>query len=235
MDDTRDPARRTGEDVPTDATRGHVPDVVRSVGQLRAAAQLCRGCALYAGATQAVMGDGPEDARLVLVGEQPGDQEDRVGEPFVGPAGRLLERAMGEAGIDPARVYLTNAVKHFRHEGNRGTRRLHRSPGRTHVVACAPWLDAELRLVRPTGVVLLGATAGGAVHGPSCRLAGQRGRPVPWPADRWPLEHVPAWTLATMHPSGVLRSRDREADLAALVADLATARRLVDRPRGHGG
>jgi DNA polymerase len=212
---------------PTDDTAEHVPDVVRSVGQLREAAQVCRGCVLYAGATQAVMGEGPEDARLVLVGEQPGDQEDRAGEPFVGPAGRLLERAMSEAGLDPAGVYLTNAVKHFRHDGNRGKQRLHKSPGRTHVVACSPWLDAELRLVRPTGVVLLGATAGGAVHGPGFRLSGSRGRAIPWPSDRWPLDPAPSWTLATMHPSGVLRSRQRDDDFAALVADLAEARRLL--------
>ena len=217
----------TAGTVPTDDTNEHVPDVVRSVDQLREAAQGCRGCALYAGATQAVMGDGPGNARLVLVGEQPGDQEDRAGEPFVGPAGRLLERAMTEAGLDPARVYLTNAVKHFRHEGNRGKQRLHKSPGRTDVVACSPWLDAELKLVRPAGVVLLGATAGGAVHGPSFRLAGWRGRPHPWPSDRWPLESAPSWTLATMHPSGVLRSRQRDDDFAALVADLAEARRLL--------
>lgn len=213
--------------VPTDDTWSHVPDHLESVAQLRAAAQDCRGCTLYADATQAVMGDGPADARLMLVGEQPGDQEDRAGEPFVGPAGRLLERALTEAGIDPAGVYLTNTVKHFRHEGNRGTQRLHKSPGRTHVAACRPWLDAELRLVRPTGVVLLGATAGAAVHGPSFRLGTHRGRPLDWPEDRWPLDTPPAWTLATMHPSGVLRSRQREEDLDALIADLAAARTLA--------
>jgi DNA polymerase len=193
------------------------------VDQLRTAAQSCEGCELFRGATQVVMGDGREDARLVLVGEQPGNKEDVVGEPFVGPAGRLLEKALGEVGLGAGEVFLTNAVKHFRFSRSGGKQRLHKSPGRTHVVACQPWLDAELRLVRPQGVVLLGATAGSAVYGASFRLGPVRGKPQPWPEDRWSLAHPPEWVLATMHPSGVLRSRRRDEDFAALVADLRVA------------
>jgi DNA polymerase len=200
-----------------------VPDQVRSVDELRTAAGACEGCELYRDATQVVMGDGREDARLVLVGEQPGDKEDQIGEPFVGPAGRLLEKALTEAGLAVEDVFLTNAVKHFRFARSRGKQRLHKSPGRTHVVACQPWLEAELTLVRPRGVVLLGATAGSAVYGASFRLGPARGRPQPWPSDRWPLTDPPDWVLATMHPSGVLRSRQRDEDFAALVADLRVA------------
>jgi DNA polymerase len=191
--------------------------------QLRTAASACEGCELYRDATQVVMGDGREDARLLMVGEQPGDQEDKVGEPFVGPAGRLLEKALGEAGLAADDVFLTNAVKHFRFTRGRGKQRLHKSPGRTHVVACQPWLEAELGLVRPDGVVLLGATAGSAVYGASFRLGSVRGKPQDWPEDRWPLADPPAWVVATMHPSGVLRSRQRDEDFAALVGDLRVA------------
>lgn len=188
---------------------------------LHAAAQACRGCELYRDATQAVPGDGPVDARLVLVGEQPGDQEDRAGEPFVGPAGRLLDKALGEAGLVREQLFVTNAVKHFRFE-TKGKRRIHQSPTRWQVVACQPWLLAELDLVRPTGVVLLGATAGAAVHGSSFRLGARRGRVEPWP-DGFGLEQPPSWVVATAHPSAVLRSTDREAARAALVADLRLA------------
>jgi DNA polymerase len=200
-----------------------VPDTPRSVEELRGAAQACEGCELYRDATQVVMGDGREDARLVLVGEQPGDKEDLVGEPFVGPAGRLLDKALAEAGLAAEDVFLTNAVKHFRFSRSRGKQRLHKAPGRTHVVACQPWLEAELGLVRPEGVVLLGATAGSAVYGGSFRLGPVRGSTQPWPEDHWPLDDPPDWVLATMHPSGVLRSRQREEDFAALVADLKVA------------
>ena len=136
-----------------------------SLTSLREAAQECRGCELYQNATQAVMGDGPRKAPLMVIGEQPGDKEDLAGEPFVGPAGRLLDRALDEAGIDPAAVFRTNVVKHFRFSGTRGKQRIHKSPSRVHVAACGPWLVAELALVKPTGVVLLGGTAGQAVYG----------------------------------------------------------------------
>ena len=194
---------------------------------LRAAAQQCRGCELYADATQAVVGEGPEDASLVLIGEQPGDQEDRAGEPFVGPAGKLLDRALGDAGIDPASVFRTNAVKHFRFSGTRGKQRIHKGPGRVHVAACQPWLLAELDIVKPRGAVLLGATAGQAVFGASFRVGATRGRRLDWPADGGGL-HRPGWVVPTVHPSSVLRSRERDADLAAFVADLREVRALLE-------
>ena len=195
---------------------------------LRAAAQECRGCELYADATQAVVGEGPEDAALVLIGEQPGDQEDRAGEPFVGPAGKLLDRALGDAGIDPASVFRTNAVKHFRFSGTRGKQRIHKGPGRPHVAACQPWLLAELEVVRPAGAVLLGATAGQAVFGASFRVGATRGTRLEWPLGGAGAAHRPDWVVPTVHPSSVLRSRERDADLAAFVEDLRAVRALLD-------
>ena len=195
-----------------------------SVQQLREAAQRCQGCELFRDATQAVMGAGPENAALMLVGEQPGDQEDREGLPFVGPAGRLLVGALGEAGLDPATVYRTNAVKHFRSERGAG-KRIHKSPSRWHLAACEPWLLAELDLVRPEVVVLLGATAGQAVYGSSFRVGTQRGRPLDWPEGLGSAGVRAA--LATVHPSSVLRSRQRDADHARFVADLVVAREVL--------
>ena len=200
-----------------------------TLASLRAAAQECRGCELHADATQAVVGEGPPDAALLLLGEQPGDQEDRAGEPFVGPAGRLLDRALEDAGIDPRSVFRTNAVKHFRFSGTRGKQRIHKSPGRAHVTACQPWLTAELDLVRPRGVVLLGATAGQAVFGASFRVGATRGQRLGWPDDS-PLGQRPDWVVPTVHPSSVLRSRDRDTDLEAFVADLRGVRALLDDP-----
>lgn len=153
-----------------------------SLEDLRTAAQECRGCELYADATQAVLGEGPDGARLLVLGEQPGDQEDLAGEPFVGPAGRLLDRALDEAGIPPDTVFRTNVVKHFRFSGTRGRQRIHKSPSRVHVTACGPWLLAELDLVRPRGVVVLGATAGRALYGSAFRVGESRGRLLEWPA-----------------------------------------------------
>lgn len=191
--------------------------------RLRAAVQECRGCELHRDATQGVMGDGDADARLVLLGEQPGDKEDRAGEPFVGPAGRLLDEALADAGIDPGSVFRTNVVKHFRWSGTRGKRRIHQSPHRGHVEACRPWLEAELRLLRPEGVVLLGGTAGRALLGPGFKVGEARGRRLPWP-DSLPLARPPAWVLATTHPSAVLRAgEERQASYDALVADLRLA------------
>ena len=177
------------------------------------------------------MGDGPARARLLLVGEQPGDAEDRAGEPFVGPAGRLLDRALVQAGIDGDSAYVTNAVKHFRFErSDRGKRRIHKKPSQGQVDACVPWLAAELKVVAPQGVVVLGATAARAVHGPAFRLTDERGRVHDWPEDGeidLPEGRRPAWTLATIHPSAVLRSRERDADFAALVSDLQVAARAL--------
>ncbi|HEX6247366.1 MAG TPA: UdgX family uracil-DNA binding protein [Nocardioidaceae bacterium] len=193
-----------------------------TLDELRTAAQGCRGCELYQDATQAVVGEGPTDARLMVLGEQPGDQEDRAGEPFVGPAGKLLDRALDQAGIDPASVFRTNVVKHFRFAGTRGKQRIHKSPGRVHVAACGPWLVAEMAVVRPHGVVLLGGTAGKALYGSSFRVGESRGQLLDWP-EALPVAQRPAWVLPTAHPSAVLRSREREADLEAFVADLEMA------------
>jgi uracil-DNA glycosylase len=199
--------------------------------RLRAAAQDCRGCELYRDATQVVMGDGPRDASLMVIGEQPGDKEDLTGEPFVGPAGKLLDQALSEAGIDPSSVYRTNVVKHFRFSGTRGKQRIHKSPSRPHVSACGPWLLAELSLVRPQGVVLLGGTAGQAVYGSKFRVGTTRGVLRDWPeaspgaveGRRARAPYRPGWVLPTTHPSSVLRSRNRDVDLAAFIADLEVA------------
>jgi DNA polymerase len=199
-----------------------VPDRL-SLSALREAVQACRGCELYREATQGVMGDGRRTAALMLLGEQPGDHEDQQGEPFVGPAGKMLDRALADAGIDPEDVFRTNVVKHFRWSGTRGKQRLHKSPSRAHVAACAPWLAAELRLVRPTGLVLLGGTAGKAVYGSSFRVGDARGTITDWPEEFPAVERAPRWVLPTTHPSAVLRADDREAAYAGLVADLKVA------------
>jgi uracil-DNA glycosylase len=160
----------------------------------------CRACDLWRDATQTVFGEGPEDAELMLVGEQPGDREDTEGRPFVGPAGRVLDEALAAAGIDRASVYVTNAVKHFKWRA-RGKRRIHEKPNRGEVAACRPWLDAELEAVRPRVLVLLGATAAQALLGTAFRVTRERGRPVD---ETGFAEHV----LATVHPSAILRIRD---------------------------
>ena len=191
--------------VPADAT----------LAQLAAAAEGCRGCPLWEPATQVVFGAGPSHARLVIVGEQPGDQEDRAGEPFVGPAGRLLDGALEEAGIDRGAAYVTNAVKHFKFRAQ-GKRRIHASPDTWEVRACTPWLQAEVELLQPEVVVLLGATAGKAVFGSSFRVTQSRGTLLPWPDGG-------AQALPTIHPSAVLRADDRDTARAGLVADLRVA------------
>jgi len=169
--------------------RWWVPDDVSS-GALHSGIEACQGCELYRDATHGVPGRGPQDASLMLVGEQPGEDEDRAGEPFVGPAGKLLDRALADAGVPPESVFLTNVVKHFRWSGTRGKRRIHQSPSRVHVAACGPWLVAELSLVRPSGVVLLGGTAGKAVFGTAFRVgspvAGWRTGPSTSPGPRAP-------------------------------------------------
>ncbi|MGW8566372.1 UdgX family uracil-DNA binding protein [Isoptericola sp. NPDC055881] len=202
-----------------------VPGDAPDVGRLARAARECRGCELWHDATQIVFSSGPPDAALVLVGEQPGDREDREGEPFVGPAGRVLEDALEAAGIDVGTVYLTNAVKHFRHVElpERGRRRLHKTPAVAHVRACLPWLEAELAAVRPRVVVALGSTAARAVLGRPARVGELRGRVLDAPEDG-------AAVVVTTHPSALLRLRDRsgwDEAFAALVADLATAARAA--------
>ncbi|MFJ5215803.1 UdgX family uracil-DNA binding protein [Streptomyces sp. NPDC088354] len=194
----------------------YVPDGA-DVSALREAAAGCRGCPLYADATQTVFGRGEASARAVLVGEQPGDQEDRQGEPFVGPAGKVLTRALDDAGIDPDDVYVTNAVKHFKFTvPERGKRRIHQQPSLREVSACRPWLTAELELIAPQVVVALGATAAKALMGPDFRVTRQRGKLLtPDP----PLDG--AQVLATVHPSAVLRAGEgREAMYESLVTDL---------------
>jgi DNA polymerase len=197
---------------------------------LSAAAADCRGCDLAElPGTRTVFGAGPANAWLVLVGEQPGDVEDRRGVPFVGPAGRLLDRALGEVGLERAEVYATNAVKHFGYRMGDGPRRIHQSPQARHVTACRPWLAAELNLIRPSLVVVLGATAGSSLLGPSFRVTRMRGRLLPGPPGS------NAQLLATLHPSAVLRAdpASRDAVYDGFVADLriaAAARPVSDRP-----
>ena len=193
------------------------PPKPRSVKELREAAAACRACDLWENATQTVFGEGAARARMMLVGEQPGDKEDIEGKPFVGPAGRILDQALEAAGIDRSRVYVTNAVKHFRFT-RRGKRRLHEKPNAQQVRACRPWLEAELAVVKPHIVVLLGATAAQSVMGPAFRVSRQRGEVMPSPLG------VPV--LATVHPSSILRATDdasRKAALESFIADLRVA------------
>ncbi|MFI6082970.1 UdgX family uracil-DNA binding protein [Streptomyces sp. NPDC051217] len=192
----------------------------------RKAAADCHGCPLYEDAKGTVFGSGTSAARLMLVGEEPGDQEDRQGRPFVGPAGHLLRRALKEAGLDEEPTYLTNAVKHFKFTRFEGSgRRIHKPPSLREMTACRPWLDAELRLVRPEMVVALGAIAVRSLLGPSFRVTKDRGSTVPLPSppgsDATRTEQ--ATVLITLHPSAVLRSDDREAAYAGFLADLRVA------------
>ncbi|MEO3797962.1 UdgX family uracil-DNA binding protein [Nonomuraea sp. B10E15] len=180
---------------------------------LRGAAARCEGCDLHRAATQTVFGEGPRRAAFMLVGEQPGDQEDRQGHPFVGPAGRVLDRGLQEAGIERESVYLTNAVKHFSFTP-RGKRRIHQKPTAAEIDACRPWLDAELAVVRPRVVVVLGATAARALLGREFRVTRHRGEPVPL-GD--------ALAVATVHPSAVLRAPDRDDAYEGFLADLRAA------------
>jgi DNA polymerase len=180
------------------------------------------------------MGSGPAEANTMIVGEQPGDREDLEGEPFVGPAGRLLDDALTAAGIEPASVYRTNVVKHFRYV-DKGHKRIHQSPARWQVTKCQPWLLAELEAVRPRTVVLLGATAGQAIYGRSFRVSTSRGRLSGWPGTMPGVR--PDLVIATTHPAFVLRSRQRDEDYAALVADLQQVaqppRSAPSEPDGH--
>ncbi|TME68382.1 MAG: UdgX family uracil-DNA binding protein [Chloroflexi bacterium] len=193
------------------------PAKAKTVGELSAAAAACQGCDLWQEATQTVFGEGKEGAPMMLVGEQPGDQEDLQGRPFVGPAGRVLEQALDEAGIDRRRVYVTNAVKHFRFT-RRGKRRLHEKPNAAQVRACRPWLEAEIEVVKPGLIVLLGATAAQSVMGPAFRVSKQHGEVLESPFG------IPV--VATVHPSSILRSVDdksRDAAMSSFIADLMVA------------
>lgn len=194
-----------------------------SVDQLEHEAEHCRRCPLYRNATQLVFGEGAGGAGIVLVGEQPGDQEDLTGRPFVGPAGRVLDQALAEARLDRQSLYVTNAVKHFKFE-QRGKRRLHKSPNRGEITACRWWLDREIALIRPRLVVALGGSAAFALMHRTVVLARERGRLVTWAGGEA--------GLATIHPSAVLRQRGddaRRAAYAGLVADLTTAGALAEK------
>jgi DNA polymerase len=196
----------------------------------RAAAE-CQGCELYENATQTVFGAGPVHSRAMFVGEQPGDIEDRDGAPFVGPAGRLLDRAFADAGIERDAVYLTNAVKHFRwRPAPRGKRRLHQTPDSHHVTACRPWLVAELGVIRPPVLVAMGAVAARALFGSGFRLTQHRGERLAWPPEHGPYagDDTPIeQAFATVHPSAVLRADDREDAYAKLVHDLTVVARSM--------
>jgi uracil-DNA glycosylase family protein len=172
-----------------------------TIAALREAATACTACHLYRNATQTVFGEGPEDAVVMLVGEQPGDAEDRAGHPFVGPAGKLLDRCLVEAGIDRNRAYVTNVVKHFKWLP-RGPRRIHSKPGSVEIEACFSWLEAEIQVVKPRAIVALGATAAQALFGRAFRVSKDRGRFV--------QSGLALYALATVHPSALLRAPDEE-------------------------
>jgi uracil-DNA glycosylase len=208
---------RTGE---TEGTAAEfLPDRL-TLPKLREAAAACRACDLYKTGTQTVFGEGTTKAEVMFVGEQPGDQEDLQGRPFVGPAGKLLDRAMDEAGIDRSLAYVTNVVKHFKWQA-RGKRRIHQKPNWAEMTACRPWLEAELAVVQPRVLVCLGATAAQALLGRQFRVTKQRGEHVESP--------LAPNVLATIHPSAILRAdeADREREYAAFVADLRTVAKLI--------
>ena len=190
---------------------------------VREAAKTCRACPLWKNATCVVFGEGPAKARVIVVGEQPGDQEDFAGRPFIGPAGKLFDRALEAAGVDRSKVYVTNAVKHFKWEP-RGKRRLHQKPNAREMAACRPWLEKEIELLRPRLIVCLGATAAHSVIGSGIKVTEERGRTHPTGFD------IPA--LVTVHPSSLLRQADRsktEDDFSAFVADLKKIKHLIAR------
>ena len=191
-----------------------------SLSALRAAAAGCQACPLWREATQTVFGEGLKRSDVMFVGEQPGDREDREGRPFVGPAGRLFDEALEEAGIDRTRVYVTNVVKHFKWQA-RGKRRIHAKPAWSEIAACRPWLDAELAVVQPQVLVCLGATAAQALLGRQFRVTKERGRPVE--------SNLAATVVATVHPSSILRAEadDRVAARAAFVDDLRVVAQFV--------
>src|SRR2546425_12477788 len=198
-----------------------VPAVRPTLQGLREAAAGCTGCHLYQRATQTVFGEGEAHARVMLVGEQPGNDEDLSGRPFVGPAGKLLDRALEEAGIDRRQAYVTNAVKHFKWEP-RGKRRIHAKPNASEITACRPWLEAELAVVEPEVLVCLGATAAQALLGRQFRVSAQRGR--------WVKSPLAPRVMATVHPSAILRAPDddtRHAETRRFIEDLRTVAEVL--------
>ena len=219
-------ASRPGLPLVTGTAADFIP-ARRTLKSLRDAARSCRGCRLWMVGSQTVFGEGKVAAKIMLVGEQPGDAEDREGHPFVGPAGRLLDEALAEAGIDRSDVYITNAVKHFKWErGEKSKRRIHKKPNAGEITACRPWLDQELALVKPDVVVCLGATAAQAMLGKSFRVTKSRGR-------KQSASYADA-VFATVHPSAVLRAPDADARAEArraLVADLRRVAKYLSRER----
>jgi uracil-DNA glycosylase len=204
----------------------YLPDR-RNVTALRRAAAACHGCDLYKDATQTVFSQGPVKARLMMIGEQPGDREDIEGKPFVGPAGRMLDKLMDDVGIERGAVYLTNAVKHFAFTpAERGKRRLHRTPNHAEITACRPWWIAEVEAVRPELLVCLGAVAAKAVLGPKFRVTQQRGELLEPPEE---IADNVQTVLATLHPSAILRAKDRRTVYAGLRDDLAKAAAEINR------
>ena len=205
-----------------DYARPARPPASNSWSTVLEAAKDCTACHLYKNATQTVFGEGPKKAPIMLIGEQPGDYEDVAGKPFVGPAGKIMDRALDEAGIDRKEVYVTNAVKHFKWEP-RGKRRIHQKPNSREVAACRPWLEAELRIVKPKLVVALGATAGQAIFGPSFRVTKERGKLL--------SSKLAPKVVATVHPSSLLRQPDEESrhrEYKNFVADLKVAVKAAD-------
>ena len=204
-------------------TKSQLPilPVNASLKDLRAAAQSCKNCDLYKHATQTVFGEGSQRSKLLLVGEQPGDQEDLSGQPFVGPAGKLLDHALEQAGIDRKKVYVTNAVKHFKWEP-RGKRRVHKKPNAAEIAACRPWLDAEIAAIHPQVILCLGATAAQALLGKTFRVTQHRGEFVDSP--------LAPYVAATVHPSSILRAPDeqsRHEEKARFIADLKKIARIL--------
>jgi DNA polymerase len=193
-----------------------------TLATVRAAAADCKGCDLWRRATQTVFGAGPAHATVVLVGEQPGDKEDRTGKPFVGPAGRVLDRALDAAGIDRSKVYVTNAVKHFSWEP-RGKRRIHKKPRMSEVTACHPWIETELALIKPRAIVCLGATATSALLGSGVRVLRDRGKLLD--STLAPI------VMTTVHPSSILRTRTDDERAAAMQAFVGDLRKLASRLR----
>ncbi|APE14576.1 uracil-DNA glycosylase [Mycobacterium sp. WY10] len=210
----------------TSTAQSFVPQT-HDLDQLAEAARTCQGCDLYRDAEQTVFGEGAAHAAMMLVGEQPGDQEDRRGRPFVGPAGNLLDKALAAAEVDRERLYVTNAVKHFKFTRPSGTRRIHKTPSRTEVVACRPWLFAEITSVKPEVVVLMGATAAQALMGNGFRLTAHRGEELHLPTE--PDLGVDPSVVTTAHPSAILRrpAEERAKNFDALVADLRFAAGLL--------
>lgn len=209
-----------------DDTAAHLVPADPTLPSLQQAAAGCRACDLWTKGTQTVFGEGGTEVDLMLIGEQPGDEEDTAGRPFVGPAGRLLDRALRDAGIDRRQTYVTNAVKHFNWQGTRGKRRIHKTPNYREVIACKSWLEAEVRVVRPRLLVALGATAAASLLGREFRISLHRGQVVDSPLGP---------VLVTVHPSSVLRAQDdaaRHLQMAAFVEDLKQAAPAASRQHG---